>query len=120
MRHVVAILVGLTLFGHSTMGWAESTSSGSTPQQVASGAGSVLATLVYSPIKASFCILGGVGAAFTAIVSTDTASKVVGASCRGTWVITPDALKGREHVRFVGDVPAPDGARRPGPAGGGA
>jgi hypothetical protein len=62
--------------------------------------------LVYSPIKASFCILGGITSAFTAIASPPTAAKVAGASCRGTWGITPDVLKGREQVKFVGDVQA--------------
>jgi len=31
-----------------------------------------------------------------------TAEKVVSSACGGTWAITPDALKGRERVRFVG------------------
>jgi hypothetical protein len=28
----------------------------------------------------------------------------VGASCRGTWAITPDVLKGKEKLQFVGGV----------------
>jgi len=76
-------------------------SAGSTPEQVAYGAGSALGTIVYSPVKASFCIVGGVAGAFTALASPSTASKVVGGACRGTWIITPDVLKGKERLRFI-------------------
>ena len=55
-------------------------------------------------LVATFCVLGGVGSAFTAIVSPPTAGKIVGASCRGTWSITPDVLKGKEKLQFVGEV----------------
>lgn len=104
MRIVVAMLLGAVLLGQSVAASAGVDSKESTPQQVAYGAGSVLATLVYSPFKASFCILGGVASAFTAIASPPTAGKMVGASCRGTWGITPGVLKGRDQVRFVGDT----------------
>jgi hypothetical protein len=33
---------------------------------------------------------------------TDTAGKVATAACGGTWLITPDTLKGKERVRFIG------------------
>jgi hypothetical protein len=32
---------------------------------------------------------------------------VVSTTCRGTWAITPDVVKGNESVHFVGDAPAP-------------
>ena len=104
MKRRVAILVVLALLGHVGAAAAGGDSSGSTPEQVAYGAGSALGTIVYSPFKASFCILGGVAGAFTALASPPTASKVVGGSCRGTWIITPDVLRGKERVKFVGDV----------------
>ncbi|MBI3635252.1 MAG: hypothetical protein HY216_03400, partial [Candidatus Rokubacteria bacterium] len=85
MRMLIAILLGLALFGQSHVAVAGADSNDSTPQQVGYGAGSVLGTLVYSPIKASFCILGGVASGFTAIASPPTAGKVARASCGGTW-----------------------------------
>ncbi len=107
MRRIVALLLGLLLLGQSAVALAAGAGgNGSTPQQVLYGAGSVLSTVAYAPFKASFCILGGIASAFTAIGSPATAAKVVGVSCRGTWTITPDALRGKEPVRFVGDVPA--------------
>lgn len=105
MKHLVAILLGLVLLGRSGVALAEPGADESTPQQVVYGAGSVLSTLVYAPFKATFCILGGLASAGTVIVSRQAAEQVVGASCRGTWAITPDVLRGREPVAFVGDVP---------------
>ncbi|HEX5528095.1 MAG TPA: hypothetical protein VFZ82_00970 [Methylomirabilota bacterium] len=75
----------------------------STSQEVAYGVGSVTTTLVYAPIKASFCILGAVTSGFTLpFGGPRTAEKVASAACGGTWAVTPAALKGREPVRFVG------------------
>jgi len=110
MKHVGAVLLALVVLGQSGVASAQSGSSESTGHQVLYGVGSALGTVVYSPFKAGFCLLGGVASAFTAIGSTTNAKKVVGASCRGTWVITPDTLKGKEQVKFVGDTPAKSGA----------
>ena len=112
MKTMVAAFVALTLAGHSPASWAGSTSDESTLGQVGYGAGSVLGTLIYSPLKASACIFGGVGSAFTAIVSPPTAGRVVGASCGGTWLITPDVLRGNEQVKFIGNVPGNAAAAR--------
>src|SRR5882724_9220654 len=68
------------------------------------GAGSVFTTLLYAPFKTSFCVVGGVTSALTLpFGGTQTAGKVATAACGGTWAITPDALRGKEPVRFVGD-----------------
>jgi hypothetical protein len=75
----------------------------STAEQVTYGAGSVLGTAVYAPFKATFCILGGITSGFTfPFAGADTAGRVAAAGCGGTWAITPDILKGREPVKFVG------------------
>lgn len=78
-------------------------SAADTSQDVAYGVGSVMTTLVYAPVKASFCILGAVTSGFTLpFGGPRTAEKVASAACGGTWAVTPDALKGREPVRFIG------------------
>jgi hypothetical protein len=75
----------------------------STSQEVVYGVGSVMSTLVYAPVKASFCILGAVTSGFTLpFGGPRTAEKVASAACGGTWAVTPAALKGREPIRFVG------------------
>ena len=103
MKPIMALGIALVLLGWSTISVAASASEGSTPEQVAYGAGSVLGTLIYSPFKASFCILGALASGFTfPFAGARTAGKVVGTTCRGTWVISPDVLKGREPVEFIG------------------
>jgi len=83
--------------------WPGAAAAESTAQEVAYGVGSVTTTLVYAPIKASFCILGAVTSGFTLpFGGPRTAEKVASTACGGTWAITPSALRGREPVRFMG------------------
>jgi len=109
MRQVLAVMVTLGLLTLSTPSWAGSASEESTLGQVGTGVGSVVGSAVYFPFKAAFCILGGIGSGFTLVAAgPESANKVATASCRGTWVITPDVVKGREQVHFVGEPrPAP-------------
>jgi 4-hydroxybenzoate polyprenyltransferase len=105
MKKIVALLIGLALLGFSEAGWAEPTSRESGGNQVVLGAGSVLGTLVYAPVKASFCILGGISSGFAfPIAGPQTAGNIAGSTCKGTWVITPSALEGKERVKFLGDT----------------
>jgi hypothetical protein len=108
MKQTMVLVLGLAiLLAHGTVSWAESNSRESTLGQMGYGTGSVLGSAVYFPFKASFCILGGIGSAFTLpFGGTKTAGKVATASCGGTWAITPDVVKGKERVRFFGGAPA--------------
>lgn len=112
MKHIMALVFGVAiLLAQSTVSWAESNSKESTLGQMGYGTGSVLGSAVYFPFKGAFCVLGGIGSAFTLpFAGPNTAGKVATASCGGTWAITPDVVKGKERVRFVGGEPA--GARR--------
>lgn len=106
MRLMVTLALALILLGQGVPSWAAPAEEESTPAQAAYGAGSVLGTLVYAPFKASFCILGTVASGFTfPFGGADAAGKVVGTTCRGTWVISPDNLKGRAQVEFIGNPP---------------
>ncbi len=107
MKQIMAIVLTLALVVPSTMSWADGGAHESTPAQIGSGVGSVVGSAVYFPFKASFCILGGLGSGFALIAAgPQTANKVASASCRGTWAITPDVVKGKQPVKFVGDPPA--------------
>ncbi|WP_447963737.1 hypothetical protein [Nitrospira sp. Ecomares 2.1] len=69
------------------------------------GIGSALLTVVYFPVKLAYAILGGVVGTFTYGLTggdLDTAKAVWEPSFYGTYVITPDHLKGNEPVRFIG------------------
>jgi hypothetical protein len=75
----------------------------SAASEAAYGAGSFFTTLLYTPVKTSFCILGGITSVFTLpFGGTDTAGEVATTACGGTWLITPDTLRGKEKVRFLG------------------
>ena len=101
MRRIVLVLLVLALVGPSAPSWA---SSESTAVEVGSSAGSALGTLIYAPLKATFCILGGIGSGFTAIASPPAAGKVAMATCGGSWIVTPNVIRGRESLKFVGDT----------------
>jgi len=106
MKPIVAMLLALTLLAQSAPSWAESNAQEGTLSQVGAGVGSVVGSAVYFPFKAAFCILGGIGSGVTLVAAgPESANKVASASCRGTWVITPDVVKGKETVHFVGETP---------------
>lgn len=102
MRYIVALFLVVTLVGSSAPGWAESES---TFVEVGSAAGSAFGTMIYAPVKATFCILGGIGSGLTAIVSPPTAGRVAMATCGGSWTVTPEMIQGHESPKFVGDTP---------------
>lgn len=101
MRRLVVPLLALALLGPSAPTWAESSS---TAAEVASSAGSAFGTLIYAPLKVTFCMLGGIGSGFTAVFSPPTAGKVAMAACGGDWIVTPNVVRGREPVKFVGET----------------
>ncbi len=104
-RIIAATVFGMLLLTQATPSWAESTGA-----EIGYGTGSVVGSAVYFPFKASFCILGGIGSGFAQVFAgPEAAQRTANASCRGTWVITPNVVKGREPVHFVGTSPPPPG-----------
>lgn len=76
-------------------------------------AGSALATIVYFPLKLAFAIGGGVvgGLAYGfSGGSEQTAKNIWIPSMYGTYIITPEHLKGDKPIRFLG-VPAESSPR---------
>lgn len=107
MRIIAALGLAVALIAYGTPSWAESGAQESTLSQIGSGVGSAVGTVLYFPFKTAFCIVGGVASGFTVIFAGPVnAGKVANVACRGTWVITPDVVKGKESVRFVGDPSA--------------
>ena len=79
-----------------------------TPSGVGMQAASAVATILYFPFKAAFAIGGGIvgGLAYAFSGGSDqTAKNIWIPSIYGTYIITPDHLKGDKPVRFLG-VPA--------------
>jgi hypothetical protein len=112
MRNLVALRLCFVFMGLSGITWAAAAEQESTPSQVGYGAGGALGTLVYAPVKGGFCLLGAIGSVFALPFGTERSGTVLNSACRGTWVITPDVLKGREKVQFIGDLPTPEKASK--------
>ncbi|UCE64688.1 MAG: hypothetical protein JSU59_06065 [Nitrospirota bacterium] len=72
------------------------------------GVASGLLTIVYLPFKLAYAVGGGVVGGLTYVLTganMDVAKSVWEPSFYGTYVITPDHLKGNEPVRFFGVSP---------------
>jgi len=63
MRPIV-VLVVLMLLVQESAAWAQTAAPESAAEQVTYGAGSVLGTVLYTPLKAGLCALGGAASAF--------------------------------------------------------
>lgn len=76
-----------------------------TPSGVGMQAASAVATILYFPFKAAFAIgggiVGGLAYAFSG-GSEQTAKNIWVPSLYGTYIITPEHLKGDKPVRFLG------------------
>ena len=100
MKQLCGALLGLGFLSLCAVAPAHADSTG---QEVAYGAGSVFGTLLYAPFKTVFCVVGAVTSALAfPFGGASTTEKVATVACGGTWAITPDVLKGKEQVRFMG------------------
>ncbi len=73
------------------------------------GAAAALTSLVYSPVKLVYAVgglvIGSLAWVFTA-GDTEVADKVYIRSLRGTYVITPEILRGEQPLVFIGRDPS--------------
>jgi hypothetical protein len=110
----LALVLALCLmgsFGVLGVGPAAAESAGN---EAAFGAGAVLGTVLYAPLKTGFCLAGGLTSGLSLpFGGAETAERIVTAACGGTWAITPQALKGQEAVRFIGGDAEPLFSARP-------
>lgn len=114
-RMVAGILVfTFFLLTVAPAGWSQDTGSGSnertesTGAQFGLGAASFFLTIPYGLAKVVYAAFGGIIGGFTYALTAGNekaANSVWNTSLRGTYVITPDHLRGEKAVRFFG-VPA--------------
>ena len=105
-KRIAAILIGLALVARVMPVGADTSPEESTLEQIGIGTGSVVGSVVYFPVKASFCILGGLSSIYTSLfVGPKMTHEVLSLSCRGNWAVSPHHLKGEESLTFIGDVP---------------
>lgn len=84
---------------------AEYQDEGSTATRAGLGVASFLATIPYGVTKVAFAAVGGIVGGLAYVFSgadTETAQHVWTTSMYGTYVITPDHLRGDKAVRFLG------------------
>ncbi|MFQ5930983.1 MAG: hypothetical protein ACE5MM_01105 [Nitrospiraceae bacterium] len=77
----------------------------STTSQFGLGAASFFLTVPYSAAKVTVAALGGIFGGFTYLFSAgneEAARAVWDTSLRGTYVISPEHLKGNKAIRFLG------------------
>ena len=87
-------------------------SEGGSASSAGMGAAAGLSTLLYLPLKAAFAIGGGIvgGLAYAFSGGNENAAKSIWTtSMYGTYIITPDHLRGDRPIRFLG-VAEPDTA----------
>ncbi len=104
---VLCVFVLMVCLGLPGMSWAEDEGSSQT-NEAALGFGSGILTFLYLPAKVVYATLGGIVGGFTYGLTggdLETAKSVWEPSMYGTYVITPDHLKGNEPVRFYGPSP---------------
>jgi len=105
-KRIAAILIGLALVALVVPVWADTGPDESTLEQIGIGTGSVVGSVVYFPVKASLCVLGGLSSIYTSLfVGPKTTHEVLSLTCRGNWAVSPHHLKGEESLTFIGDVP---------------
>jgi hypothetical protein len=81
------------------------TETGGSPSGAGLQAAAWLATLPYGAAKVGFALVGGVIGGFTYVLSggnMDAAKSVWTTTMYGTYVLTPEHLKGEKPIRFLG------------------
>ena len=72
------------------------------------GVAAALSSLVYAPTKVVYSLGGAVVSGFAWVFSagdSEVATTVLTRAVRGTYVITPAALRGEEEIEFIGRMP---------------
>ena len=103
IKRMAAICLALALAGQATASFGAGHAQESTGTDAGARVGSVVGTAAYIPFKTAFCALGGTGSGLVYLFAGGKeARKVARQSCRGSWRITPGAVRGKEKVHFVG------------------
>lgn len=78
------------------------------------GVSSILASVLYSPLKLTYAGLGLITGGLGFVLSggrPDVANNIIYPAIQGDYVITPSHLKGEEPVIFLGPPPPLDGSK---------
>jgi hypothetical protein len=108
----VALVLALGMVSVSPSAWSQEslppsseTTEGGSASSAGMGAAAGVSTLLYLPLKAAFAIGGGIvgGLAYAFSGGNENAAKSIWTtSLYGTYIITPDHLRGDRPIRFLG------------------
>jgi hypothetical protein len=114
--HNLLLLVLVLFIGSSVLSRASAQDAQTTNEPAAAapgegfgyGIGSVLASVIYSPLKVTYAGLGLMTGGLGYLLSAgrpDVANNIIYPAILGDYVITPGHLKGHEPVVFIGPPP---------------
>ncbi len=99
---LLTVLLGITL--QAGPAWAESQAA-----EAGIGTAAALTSLIYGPVKVTYATLGLVFGGIAWGLSggdSDVMNAIVTPAVRGDYVVTPDILRGRDSLVFLGRDPA--------------
>ena len=110
MPGVAMVLIVALFAAPASLGWAQDNAGRdqihrATPTQFGIGAASVLLSIPYGAAKVTYAALGGIIGGLAYLFSagdTEAAHAVWMPSLQGTYVLTPDHLKGDKPIQFMG------------------
>ena len=103
-----ALLCASLLLWAPAVAWSADGDLADTASEGGLGAAAALASLVYGPLKLAYSLGGATVAGGAWIFSggdSEVADTVLTRAVRGTYVITPEALRGETEIEFVGRAP---------------
>jgi hypothetical protein len=98
---LLTALLGITL--QASPAWADSQTT-----EAGIGTAAALTSLIYGPVKVTYATLGLVIGGFAWVLSagdSDVMNAVLTPAVRGDYVVTPDMLRGRDDIEFIGRDP---------------
>jgi len=108
MKMMIALLLVSIMLGETGAAWAQAEGQ---PQRsgvadAAINVGHVFATATYVPVKALLCAFTLAASPLLYVSSGPRAPRETGTrACAGTWIITPEILKGEKPFELLKDTP---------------
>ncbi|HVN86554.1 MAG TPA: hypothetical protein VMW17_17105 [Candidatus Binatia bacterium] len=104
-RRIIAIAIVVALLMGAAPNAARAESGGDEGHNPMVYVGVVLTNIVYFPTKVVFSVLGGITGTLAYAVTigdVQTTQAIWDSACRGTYVVNPAMLEGKEEIHFRG------------------
>jgi hypothetical protein len=110
-RLIAALLLCVALAGAPAAARADEAPERNIMLHYGLGVGSVLATLIYGPVKVVYATLGSITGGFAYLLTggrLDVPREIIQPAIRGDYVVTPEHLTFNQPLQFVGKERALD------------